>query len=101
MSNVRQTSIDSYHAHKGNNYNGQFQTILAAMKPGQVYSRREIAMLTRMETSTVAARINALLSPLDGRVEVCGRIKCPHTGVNVEAVRLTVRMPTEQLELHA
>ncbi|MES2415120.1 MAG: hypothetical protein V4614_15040 [Pseudomonadota bacterium] len=97
---VTQTSIDSYHAHKGNNFNGQFETILKVMKPGVLYSRRQIAHLAGMETSTVAARMHAMVA--DGTVEVSGRIKCPHTGVNVEAVKLpAVRIPTEQLELHA
>ncbi len=97
---VTQTSIDRYHSHKGNNFAGQFETILAEMVPGKIYSRRQIAVMTGMETSTVSARVNAMVA--DGRIQVSGRIRCPHTKINVEGIKLpAVRMPTEQLEFHA
>ena len=63
------------------------------MRFGQMYSRRQVARLCGLETSTSAARFNALIAA--GQVEVCGRIKDPITGVSVEAVAKVAR----QMEL--
>ncbi len=83
---VTSSSIAAYHGHKANNYAGQCEAIVAAMRPGQLYSRRQIAQALRMETSTMAARMNSLIA--SGRCEVCGTLKCPITGVTVESVKL-------------
>ena len=63
------------------------------MKPGQLYSRRELATALGMETSTMAARMNALIA--DKRCEVSGHFKCPILGRTVESVKLVAK----QLEL--
>ncbi|MEO8021097.1 hypothetical protein [Polaromonas sp.] len=90
---VRQTSIDTYHSPVADRFSGQCNAIVAAMTPGKLYSRRQIAKALHMETSTMAARMNSLIA--DGRCEVCGTLKCPITGVNVEAVKLT----SQQMEI--
>jgi hypothetical protein len=63
------------------------------MERGQIYSRRQLAGMTGIETSAVAARCNELIA--GGSLVVCGSIKCPITGRTVEAVKLAEK----QLEL--
>lgn len=67
--------------------------ILGVMRAGVLYSRRQVASLCGLETSTSAARFNALIAA--GQVKVIGRIKDPITGVSVEAVAKVAR----QMEL--
>lgn len=93
MSGVTSTSRQAYHGHKANGFAGQHGIILAVMRPGKLYSRRQIAKASRLETSTVAGRVNEMLAA--GQIEICGRLKCPVTGILVEAVKLVA----EQMEL--
>ena len=83
---VTPSSIAAYYDHKANRFAGQHGIILAVMRPGKLYSRRQIAKATRLETSTVAGRVNELLE--SGQLEVCGRVCCPLSGRQVEAVKL-------------
>lgn len=88
---VKDTSIAAFHGHKANGFAGQHGIILAVMRPGKLYSRRQIAKASKLETSTVAGRVNELLE--SGQLEVCGRVCCPLSGRHVEAVKLvTVQM---------
>lgn len=89
---VTQTSIRSYDALMARGFK-QHATILNNMERGQIYSRRQIATITGLETSAVAGRTNELLA--DGHLIVCGHIRCPITGRMVEAVRLAEK----QMEL--
>lgn len=79
---VTQTSRDAYHALTSTSK--QCNAILDAMRAGTLYTRRQVAKLVGLETSTSAARFNALIAA--GQVKVCGRIKDPVSGVSVEAV---------------
>ena len=98
MSNVTSTSREAYHNHKANNFAGQHRAILNAMRPGLIYSRRQVAQKCHMETSTVSARVFELVAT--GQVVVVGKVRCPLTGIMVEALKLpTVQVLTEQLEL--
>lgn len=83
---VTQTSVRSYHAMRDVGFKGQHQQILDIMVQGRIYSRRQIAAMLKMETSTCSARCNKLLEW--ELIEVCGHIHCPITGVKVEAVKL-------------
>lgn len=88
---VAATSIAAFHDHKANGFAGQHGIILAVMRPGKLYSRRQISQMTKLETSTVSARVNEMLET--GLLEVCGTLKCPHSGRHVEAVkRVAVQM---------
>lgn len=88
---VKDTSIAAFHGHKANGFAGQHGIILAVMRPGKLYSRRQIAKASKLETSTVSGRVNELLE--SGQLEVCGTIYCPLSGRKVEAVKLvTVQM---------
>lgn len=69
--------------------------ILEAMRPGFLYSRRQISVITGLETSCVSARVNALI--YYGLIDVCGHIKCPITNKLVEAIKLSA----DQKELFA
>lgn len=83
---VTQTSIRSYDALKASGFKGQHAAIVSHMERGQIYSRRQLAVMTGLETSAVAGRTNELIS--DGLLTVCGHIRCPITGRTVEAVKL-------------
>ena len=93
--NVSETSIRSYDALRASGFKGQHAAIVSHMDPGVIYSRRQLAKITGLETSAVSGRVNELLS--DGLVVVCGRIRCPLTGRLVEAVKLA----SAQLEICA
>ena len=82
MKAVTQTSRDAFHALTSTSK--QCTAILNAMRCGTKYSRRQVASLCGLETSTSAARFNALIAA--GKVLIVGRIKCPQTGKSVEAV---------------
>jgi hypothetical protein len=83
---VSKSSIDAYHGHKANGFAGQHGIILAVMRPGKLYSRRQIAKASKLETSTVAGRVNEILE--SGQLEVCGTIYCPLSGRQWCAARL-------------
>lgn len=85
LTDVQQTSIDAYHALKSSpKINAQEQKILNAMHINCVYTRHEIAKLTDMETSTVSARVNALIKA--GKILVTGTRKCSITRVTVQTL---------------
>ena len=84
---VSSTTLASYDQMNGAGFGALQSLILARMKPGQLYSRRQLAQMTRLETSTVAGRVNELISR--DVLEVVGTIKCPVTQRNVEAVKRT------------
>ncbi len=83
---VTSTTLASYDQMNGAGFGHLQSMILSQIAPGKVYSRRQLARMTGLETSTIAGRINELLA-LDA-VEVVGTIRCPVTGRQVEAVRL-------------
>ena len=91
MKAVAQTSREAYHSLTGTSR--QCAVILNAMRAGVLYTRRQVANLCGLETSTSAARFNALIAA--GQVNVVGRIKDPITNKSVEAVTKAAR----QLEI--
>ena len=84
MTNVTDTSRIAYHRHKGKSFLGQHAAILGVMRTGKLYSRRQLATLAKLETSTLSARMNELVAA--GVCTVAGTLRCPVTGVNVQAV---------------
>lgn len=92
---VAHSSINAHDAMQGTGFAALQALILARMKPGRLYSRRQLAQMTSLETSTVAGRVNELIE-LEAIV-VCGTIKCPITHRNVEAIKRA----DEQMELLA
>ena len=83
---VTQTSLHSYDALKASGFKGQHSAICSRMERGKVYSRRQVAKVCGLETSTVAARVNDLVK--FGQVVEVGTIKCPITGKHVGAIKL-------------
>lgn len=81
---VTRSSREAHHSLA--NTSRQCTAILNAMRAGVLYSRRQVASLCGLETSTSAARFNALIAA--GQVSVVGRIKCGISGKSVEAVQL-------------
>lgn len=82
--NVSLTSIKSYDALKSSGFKGQHAAIVSHMEPGRIYSRRQIAKLTGLETSAVAGRVFELIE--DGVLVESGTIVCPLTGKHVKGV---------------
>lgn len=91
--NVASTSIRSYDAVKASGFLGQHAAIVARMERGKVYSRRQVANLTGLETSAVAGRVNELIA--DGQIVTAGTMRCVITGRTVEAIKLA----DKQMEL--
>jgi hypothetical protein len=84
---VAEASITAYRAHTSKGAAASQQAaILAVMQPGQRYSRRLIAGMAQIETSACAGRCNELIE--QGRIVPAGKMKCPITGQQVEAVAL-------------
>ena len=51
------TSVRSYDLLKASGFCGQHAAIVSHMHKGQLYSRRQLAKLTGLETSSVARRV--------------------------------------------
>lgn len=90
---VAHSSIRAYDSLVGAGFAALQAQILICMEPGRLYSRRQLAQLAKLETSTVAGRVNELIE-IDAIV-VCGIIKCPITMRHVEGLKLA----DKQLEL--
>ena len=84
--NVTDTSLDAFYSVKTTPVlQDQQRKILSVMQPGMAYTRRQLAMLSGVEISTVSARVNSLL---DIKIEVIGRTKDPVTNKTVQALQL-------------
>jgi hypothetical protein len=92
---VAHSSLQTFDAMSGSGFAAFQALILARMKHGQLYSRRQLSAVTKLETSCIAGRVNELIAT--GAIEVCGSMKCPISGRTVEAIK----RPTEQMELLA
>lgn len=85
---MKETSLDAFYSLKKSSIIGdQCRKIIAVMLPNITYTRRSLAVMANLETSTASARINSML---DTHIEVVGRIKDPLTNVTVEALQLKV-----------
>lgn len=83
---IKDTSLDAFFDLKhSRRLQEQERMILSKMKPYTAYTRRELAHLAGIETSTASARINAML---DMFIEIVGKKKDPVTGKTVEALML-------------
>jgi DNA-binding MarR family transcriptional regulator len=86
--NVKDTSIDAYDDLRHTIKLGKMQQdVLNVMKPNTIYTRRELSRITKLETSTIAGRVNELIEA--GYIDVVNKIKCPITNKTVEALTLT------------
>jgi DNA-binding MarR family transcriptional regulator len=85
--NMAQSSIDAYHTLKASGMSESYSRILAYMKPGRIYSRKEVARALDIETSSMAGRCKELIEM--GQIEVCGSINCPVSHMTVQAIKLT------------
>jgi len=84
--NIADTSLDAFcDLKQANTLQQQQKQIIKVMLPDRTYTRRELALLSNLETSTVSARVNSMI---DVCVQVVGRKKDPFTGKNVEALML-------------
>ena len=86
--NITDTSLDAFYAiKKDGNLQMQQRKILNVMQPNTTYTRRELAYLAGIETSTASARINPML---DLQIVIVGKKKDPVTGKTVEALMLNL-----------
>jgi hypothetical protein len=83
---VTKSSLRSYDALKASGFKGQHAAILSHMEKGVIYTRRQLAGMTGLETSAVAGRCNELLA--DKQIVICGHVRCPISNRVVEAVKL-------------
>jgi hypothetical protein len=82
---VAQTSIQAYKEHQAAGKVGkQSQYILDTMMPGRTYSRRELAIASGLELSSVCGRVNELLQI--GLVSEASPRRCTVTGKTVSPV---------------
>ena len=85
---IKQSSLDAYIELKGKGkMQAQQKTILQKMIPNLDYTRRELAALTGIETSTISARVNAMLNTF---ISVTGKRKCRISGKTVESIAVIV-----------
>lgn len=86
LTNVKDTSLDAYADLKqSSTLQDQQRKIINVMQPDHTYTRRSLAALVQLETSTASARINSLLGT---HIEVVGKTKDPLTRKTVEALQL-------------
>lgn len=84
--NVTYSSLAAYD-HIQAQITGECQRkIIANMRPGVIYSRKQLARMLGMETSSIAGRVNELIEQRE--IEVCGHIRCPISSRQVEAIKL-------------
>jgi predicted HTH transcriptional regulator len=85
---MAETSLDAFGDIKqSGELQEQQRKIISVMQPEQTYTRRALAALAKLETSTASARINSLL---DTHIVVVGKTKDPLTRKTVEALQLKV-----------
>jgi Fic family protein len=83
---MAETSLDAFADIKqSGELQGQQRKIISVMQPETTYTRRSLAALAKLETSTASARINSLL---DTHIEVVGTVKDPITNKTVQALQL-------------
>ena len=84
--NVKDSSLDAFYELKQSPVlQDQQRKIIDVMQANTTYTRRSLAALAHLETSTASARINSLL---DTHIEVVGKVKDPLTRKTVEALQL-------------
>lgn len=85
---MKDTSLDAFFdLKKTRALQNQERLILSKMQPNTVYTRRELAHLAGIETSTASARINSML---DLQIIIVGKKKDPVTGKTAEALMLNL-----------
>jgi hypothetical protein len=83
---MAETSLDAFAELKqSGELQDQQRKIISVMQPETTYTRRALAALAKLETSTASARINSLLGT---HIEVVGKTKDPLTQKTVEALQL-------------
>jgi hypothetical protein len=83
---MAETSLDAFAELKqSGELQEQQRKIISVMHPEHVYTRRSLAFLAQLETSTASARINSLLGT---HIVVVGKTKDPLTRKTVEALQL-------------
>lgn len=87
--NVTDTSLAAYRALTPETLTRCHRILLAAMKPGRLYTRRELESLTSMRSGPVCGRVRELLDAVPPLLEVCGEKVCKESGKQVEALMLT------------
>ncbi|MBB3193962.1 hypothetical protein [Roseateles terrae] len=88
-----ETSIRAYYEIAQADLSASERKVLHAMAVGQLYTRRQLEVLTGFRSGPVCGRVHALIEK--GLIEVVGEKLCPESGRPVEALRLVA----QQLEL--
>lgn len=93
MRDTAETSARAYYQVAQVEISRMERQVLEAMVVGQLYTRRELEVLTHMRSGPVCGRVNALIKA--GLIEAPGEKVCTESGNRVEALRLVA----QQLEL--
>lgn len=99
MSRVADTSLAAYRALTPKSLTRCHRLLLAAMKPGRLYTRRELESLTLMRSGPVCGRVRELLDAVPPLIEVAGEKLCPESGKQVEALMLAPAQMALELAL--
>lgn len=88
MTNVKDTSREAYSSlslfESESKLSKMQEAIINQMQYDKEYTRKELAVKTGMETSTIAGRVNELVK--SGAIEIVGKKKCPISKKKVECL---------------
>jgi DNA-binding Lrp family transcriptional regulator len=93
LTNVTSSSLAAFDSIQAHIMGDSQRKIVEAMRPDTFYTRKQLARMLGMDTSSVSGRVNELIK--DEVIEVVGQIRCPISKRMVEAIKLA---PT-QMEL--
>ncbi len=87
--NIRESSREAYHEHtlSGARANQHRRIIKYLRQVGKPVTRKQIALATGIDSSTISPRIHELIHELD-LIHETHKDKCPITGITVNYVAL-------------
>jgi hypothetical protein len=90
---VKKSSIECFHAHQ-DKFGAQERIILEYIRNNPGKTRREISKATDIETSSVAGRVNKLLT--DKELHELPRRKCSISGVSSHTLMIKPTVPEQE-----
>lgn len=84
--NVARTSLRAYDSIRPHTTAFYQNLIYDHMRPGKLYTRKQLARLCKLESNQITGRVKEMLEA--ETLEVFGTMICPITGKEVQAVRI-------------
>jgi DNA-binding MarR family transcriptional regulator len=91
LTNVTSSSLAAYDSIQAHIKGESQRSIVEAMQPGMIYTRKQLARMLGMDTSSVSGRVFELIEM--GVIEVFSQIECPISHRRVEGLKLA---PTQK-----